>query len=120
MMVYLAELGEVDVFRRIPDKGWHANLYGDQLVEVGSNVRHTGRGGTAERGRGGEGKKERMMVGSISRLNDKNVVEIVEIMTNFSHVLSGASISTSHEYALWTAQASCGYYVHCICLEPDK
>ena len=54
MIVYLAELGEVDVFWWIPDKGWHANLYGNQLVEVGSNVRHTGRGRTA-----GGGRKER-------------------------------------------------------------
>ena len=50
-MVYLAELGEIDVFWWIPDKGRHANLYGDQLVEVGSNVRHTGRRGTMGRGK---------------------------------------------------------------------
>ena len=53
------------MFRWIPDKGWHANLYGDKLVEVGSNVRHTGRGGTA-----GGGRKEKEKGSMYTCLND--------------------------------------------------
>lgn len=39
---HLSQLGEVDMFRRILDEGCHANLNGNKLVEVRSDVRDGG------------------------------------------------------------------------------
>ena len=43
--MYFSEFQEVDVLWRVQYKGWHADLDGDQLVEVGPDVGDTGGGG---------------------------------------------------------------------------
>ena len=86
------QFGEVDMFWRVLDECWHANLNGYQLVQVGTDIGNTRRG-SAGGGGGGESTTTRNSV-QISALCQSATSE--KLLMDHQYIISLNCSQASH------------------------